>query len=250
MRNLLYQWVIGEATDYCYGTCLEYFPDNAVILDVGIGNGAMVRDYHREIKKKRLKIVGLDIDSTYLKHCRRLVNNYDLADHIRVFEQPVEEFRPDEIGPFDFILFSMSFMLLDNQETVLQRASKWLKPGGEIVFFQTMFKSRNRLLEEIKPRLKHLTTIEFGEMTYDENMDLLHRIRVDCKAELASYYECLGRLVLRYDITQLGAERDTAYGLCLYCDDMLNALNRASMGKCHLAEESYSTTVTKVVCGI
>ena len=93
-------------------------------------------------------------------------------------------------------------------------------------------------------------SIHIKEMTYDENMDLLHRIRVDCKAELAGYYECLGRLVLRYDITQLGAERDTAYGLCLYCDDMLNALNRVSMGKCHLAEEIYSTTVTKVVCGI
>ena len=184
MRNKLYKWVIGDATAYCYRSCLDYFSENSVILDVGIGNGVMVRDHHREIKEKNLKITGLDIDSTYLKQCRELVENYDLADQIQVFEKPVEEFRPGRNGSFDYILFSMSFMLLDDQESVLRKVSKWLKPEGEVVFFQTMFKTRNRLIEEIKPRLKHLTTIEFGEVTYDDRFyELLKkqnfRVRMD-----------------------------------------------------------------------
>jgi alpha-N-acetylglucosaminidase len=174
MRNMLYQWVIGDVTEYCYSSCLDYFHEKAVILDVGIGNGLMVKDHHREIKEKQLKIVGLDIDRTYIRRCRELVNNYELADQIQVIEKPVEDFQPNGHGSFDFILFSMSFMLLDKQEQVLRRVSKWLKPGGKILFFQTMFKSRNRLLEEIKPRLKHVTTIEFGEVTYDQDFyDLL-----------------------------------------------------------------------------
>jgi SAM-dependent methyltransferase len=177
MRNMLYQWVIGEATDCCYSYCLDYFYENAVILDVGIGNGVMVKEHHREIKEKQLQIVGLDVDTTYLRHCRELVHNYDLTEQIEVLEKPVEDFQPNMNGAFDFILFSMSFMLLDDQEQVLRRVSKWLKPEGEILFFQTMFKSRSRLLEEIKPRLKHLTTIEFGEMTYDRDFyDLLERL--------------------------------------------------------------------------
>jgi ubiquinone/menaquinone biosynthesis C-methylase UbiE len=169
MRNKLYQWVIGDATDCCYRSCLNYFYRNAVILDVGIGNGVMVKNYHVAIKEKCLKIIGLDIDTTYVHHCRGLLEDYDLSDHIKVLEQPVENFRPHRGRSFDFILFSMSFMLLEDQEGVLRRVSKWLKPGGEVVFFQTMFKSRNRLIEEIKPRLKHFTTIEFGEVTYEDD---------------------------------------------------------------------------------
>ena len=169
MRNLLYKWVIGDATNCCYSSCMDYFSENALILDVGIGNGVMVRDHHQAIKDKQLRIVGLDIDSTYLKHCRELVNNYDLSDQIKLVEQPVEDFLPYNNGPFDYILFSMSFMLLEDQENVLRRVSKWLKPEGEVVFFQTMFKNRNRFIESIKPHLKHLTTIEFGEVTYDDD---------------------------------------------------------------------------------
>ncbi|HDR16486.1 MAG TPA: class I SAM-dependent methyltransferase [Desulfobacteraceae bacterium] len=177
MRNVLYQWVIGDATDCCYSSCLDYFYEKAVILDVGIGNGVMVKDHHREIKEKQLKIVGIDIDHTYIEHCRELVDNYDLTGQIQVFETPVEKFQPNGCGSFDFILFSMSFMLIDDQERVLERVSEWLKPGGKILFFQTMFKSRNRLIEEIKPRLKHLTTVEFGEVTYDRDFyDLLGRL--------------------------------------------------------------------------
>lgn len=184
MRNKLYQWVIGEATDCCYRSCLDYFSENAVILDVGIGNGVMVKDYHLAIKEKHLKITGLDIDSTYLKHCRELVENYDLSDQIKVFEQPVEDFRPHKDGVFDFVLFSMSFMLLVDQENVLRRVSKWLKPGGEILFFQTMFKDRNRLIEGIKPRLRHLTTIDFGKVTYDDDFyALLKKLKFDVQMD-------------------------------------------------------------------
>ncbi len=199
MRNQLYQWIIGDATDCCYRSCLDYFSENALILDVGIGNGVMVKDYHKEIKRKHLRIIGLDIDSTYLRHCRELLDDYDLSGQIKVFQQPVENFRPHKNGSFDFILFSMSFMLLENQESVLRRVSKWLRPEGEVVFFQTMFKSRNRFIEEIKPRLKHLTTIEFGEVTYEDDFYALlkrqnFRIRMD-KCIKKTWYNGTYRLI-------------------------------------------------------
>lgn len=168
MRNKLYEWLIGDATNYCYRSCLDYFSENSAILDVGIGNGVMVKDYHAAIKKKRLDITGLDINSTYLRQCRALVKNYDLSDRIKLYEQSVEAFRPLKDRSFDFILFSMSFMLLEDQEAVLERVSNWLRPEGEIVFFQTMFENRNRFIEMLKPRLKNLTTIEFGKVTYDD----------------------------------------------------------------------------------
>lgn len=177
MRNKLYEWLIGDATDCCYRSSLDYFTENAVILDVGIGNGVMVKDYHDAIKKKRLQIIGLDINSTYLRQCQMLVEDYDLSDRIKLYQQAVEAFNPHQNGSFDFIFFSMSFMLLKDQAAVLERVSNWLRPQGEIVFFQTMFKRRNRFIEVLKPRLKNLTTIDFGKMTYDADFyDLLEKL--------------------------------------------------------------------------
>ncbi len=225
MRNMLYQWVFGDATHYCYRTCLDYFHENAVILDVGIGNGVMMKDHHREIKEKQLKIVGIDIDSDYLKHCRELIWNYNLTDRIEVLEKPVEDFHPGGNELFDFILFSMSFMLLDDQEYVLRRVSNWLKPGGRIFFFQTMFKSRNKLIEEIKPKLKHLTTIEFGEVTYDGDFyDLLERLDFSVEMDRClkkTWYNGTYRFIaaqpnhLQQSDTQFDSSRPTKAGIQL-----------------------------------
>lgn len=199
MRNKLYQWVIGDATGWCYRSCLDYFSNGTTILDVGIGNGVMVKDYHLAIKEKNLNIIGLDIDSTYLHHCMELLKDYDLSDQIKVYKKAVEDFSPEENGSFDFVLFSMSFMLLEDQGGVLKRVSEWLKPEGEVIFFQTMFKSRNRLLEEIKPRLKHLTTVEFGEVTYDDDFYALlerngYNVKMD-KCVKKTWYNGTYRLI-------------------------------------------------------
>lgn len=40
MRNYLYKLIIDDVTDICYKNCLDYFPPESKILDVGIGNGS------------------------------------------------------------------------------------------------------------------------------------------------------------------------------------------------------------------
>lgn len=167
MRNHLYKWMIEEATHHCYQNCLNYFGQNASILDVGIGNGIMLKTYHPLIKSKRFKITGLDINKEYLNHCDCLIHNYGLEDYIKICNQPVESYMPQGNSRFDFILFSMSFMLLPDQRGVLQRVKNWLKPNGQIVFFQTVYRMPFKLMEFIKPRLKYITTIDFGRVTYE-----------------------------------------------------------------------------------
>lgn len=167
-RNRLYRFFIQSATDFCYGNCLEYFPSGSEILDVGIGNGLMINNYHQIIKNKHLKITGIDINRHYLNHCGCLIEQYRLEKNIRIFHEAVELFCPPTPRCYDVILFSMSFMLFSNQQEVLDRVLAWLKPGGRLVFFQTMFRKRSRLMEFIKPKLKYFTTVEFGSVTYDE----------------------------------------------------------------------------------
>jgi alpha-N-acetylglucosaminidase len=64
----------------------------------------------------------------------------------------------------------MSFMLIRDQRQVVDRVKAWLKPGGRIIFFQTVFKDRSRLMEIIKPRLKYITSIDFGSVTYEKEL--------------------------------------------------------------------------------
>ncbi len=169
MKNALYKIVINNVTDYCYQNCLDYFSNDAAILDVGIGNGVMMKHYHRIIKSKCLKITGIDINKNYLHHCENLIKAYALERFVEIYHKSVECYEPPKKGYFDFVLFSMSFMLFSNQELVLDQAKDWIKPGGKIVFFQTMFKDRFRLMEFIKPKLKYVTTVDFGTVTYEKD---------------------------------------------------------------------------------
>ena len=168
MKNQLYKLIIHTATNLCYKNCIEYFPNNSAILDVGIGNGVMIKNYHTLIKCKGLKITGIDVNTSYLNYCKRFIKTHQLENCIEIYHEPVEAYEPLRKGYFDFILFSMSFMLFNDQQLVLDRIKDWLKPGGEIVFFQAMFKERSRLIEFIKPKLKYITTIDFGKVTYEK----------------------------------------------------------------------------------
>lgn len=169
MKNLLYKLLINDVTNHCYKNCLNYFSDNSTVLDVGIGNGVMLKKYYPLIKSKDLRVTGIDINKSYIKHCYRLIETYQLENYIKIHHEPVETYEPPRKEFFDFILFSMSFMLFNNQEFVLDRIKDWLKPDGEIVFFQTMFKEEARLIEFIKPKLKYITTIDFGKATYEKD---------------------------------------------------------------------------------
>ncbi len=169
MINNLYNLIISDITRLCYKSCLNYFPPDSVILDVGIGNGIMLKKNHSLIKVKNLRITGLDINRHYLEHCRKLIRVFGLESQVDVRHQSVTTYDPPRQAYYDYIFFGMSFMLLDDQKAVLERAKKWLKPQGEVIFFQTMFKNRSKVMEFIKPRLKFLTTVDFGRVTYESD---------------------------------------------------------------------------------
>ena len=169
MKSQLYTLVIDTVTNLCYQNCLGYLTPNSTVLDVGIGNGLMLKRHHDLIKHKRLNIIGIDINRAYLDYCNVFIKTYRLEDHIKTYNQPIESYEPPAKSFFDYILFSMSFMLFEDQPLVLDRVRDWLKPHGQIIFFQTMLRERLRWMEFLKPKLKYLTTIDFGRVTYEQD---------------------------------------------------------------------------------
>jgi len=175
LTSRLYSLIVSDVTDGCYGSCLPIFPPAARVLDVGIGNGEMIKTYHALIRSKRFSITGLDVHRDYLARCNRLIGAYGLQEHIHTELTPVEAYAPPSAGCFDCILFSMSFMLLDDPRLILRRIRPWLAPGGQVVFVQTMFQNASRLLDFVKPRLKYVTTVDFGRAIYEQDFLALLR---------------------------------------------------------------------------
>jgi len=64
-------------------------------------------------------------------------------------------------------------MLLADPRRVLRRIRPWLTTDGQVMFVQTMFTEASRFLELVKPRLKYLTTIDFGRVIYAQDFLLL-----------------------------------------------------------------------------
>jgi len=175
LTSRVYSLIVSNVTNGCYRTCLPVLPASAKVLDVGIGNGEMIKTYHDTIRAKRLSIIGLDIDKDYLARCNQLIRDYALDAYIRTELTPVEEYAPPSTEYFDCVLFSMSFMLLKDPRFVLRRIRPWLAAHGQVVFVQTMFRHTSRFLDVVKPRLKYVTTIDFGRAIYERDFLLLLR---------------------------------------------------------------------------
>lgn len=164
IRGWLYdRLIVGTTTDW-YREVLQRLPDGARMLDVGIGTGAALARSASTITEKHLHIVGLDIDTDYLDRCHREMARAGLAEQV----QPVYASVYDHTdGPYDAAYFSASLMLLPDPVAAIAHVARLLAPGGRLFATQTFFHRRSRFLEWAKPVLRHLTTIEFGQVTYE-----------------------------------------------------------------------------------
>lgn len=165
-RSLIYDAVFRPLTSRWYAEVLARLPENAHMLDVGVGTAGALSDNASTVNDKRLHITGIDIDNEYLQRARRRVDRAGLANNVTLSLESVYDHRG---GPYDAVYFSASFMLLPEPEAALRHVSTLLKPDGRIFFTQTFSERRSRLLEIAKPLLVRITTIDFGRVTYEED---------------------------------------------------------------------------------
>jgi hypothetical protein len=140
------------------------------------------------VESKNLKIIGIDIDEAYVKIGKLAVQEAGLTDRITIDvasvydgSDVVEELAkkigatPD-VGRFyvDAVYFSGSFSLLPNPVAALELMSTLVKKNdkGTIYITQTYQRQKPFFLPFVKPLLKYVTTIDFGQcITEEEVMD-------------------------------------------------------------------------------
>ncbi len=166
LRGIIYDHTFAKLTINWYRAVLERLPDHAEVLDVGIGTGGAVVANADLIRRKGLRILGLDIDADYLERCTKALVKAGLTENVQVRLESVYDHQG---GPYDAIYFSGSFMLLPDPIGALDHVLSQLKPEGKVFFTQTFQERRSLLVERIKPMLHRITTIHFGQVTYWEN---------------------------------------------------------------------------------
>ena len=85
-------------------------------------------------------------------HCRSV---YDKLDDLRIGGKP-----------FDSAYFSGSLMIMPDPVGALRVAASQIGPDCRIYITQTFQNARSPYLERVKPLLRLITTIDFGQVTY------------------------------------------------------------------------------------
>lgn len=164
MRAWIYDSTFRKVTDSWYVEVLERLKPGSLLLDVGIGTaGALARSAAKVIEKD-IHVVGVDIDPDYLRRARHNVTRAGIADRVRLHQLSIFDFH--ERG-FDAAYFSASFMLMPDPPHVLRHITELLAPDGRVFFTQTFEEKRSPLVEKVKPLLHRVTTIHFGQVTYE-----------------------------------------------------------------------------------
>lgn len=166
IRGFIYDTLILRLTSGWYAEVLRRVPEGATVLDVGIGTGGALLANDELVKRKGLRVVGIDIDADYVARTRQRLRDSSLAG---LAEVRLESVYDHQGGPYDAVYFSGSFMLLPQPEQALRHCRALLNPGGRMFFTQTIQKQRARWMEFIKPMLKRVTSIDFGRVTYEDD---------------------------------------------------------------------------------
>lgn len=167
IRSYIYDALILKLTARWYAAVLDRLPESAQLLDVGIGTAGALLANAEQVRDKGVRVVGVDIDADYIRRARRRLAESMLADRAEVRLESVYDHQG---GPYDAVYFSASFMLLPEPEGALRHCTTLLKPGGRVYFTQTIQERPSRWMESLKPLLKRLTSIDFGRVTYEEDL--------------------------------------------------------------------------------
>eukprot|EP00931_Biecheleriopsis_adriatica_P055265 TRINITY_DN32622_c0_g1_i1.p1 TRINITY_DN32622_c0_g1~~TRINITY_DN32622_c0_g1_i1.p1 ORF type:complete len:276 (-),score=64.10 TRINITY_DN32622_c0_g1_i1:60-785(-) len=169
----VYDIIIVRMTSTWYREVLMRLGRGTRVLDVGIGTATALLRNKELLAEKDLHVVGIDYEAPYVDKAKAAVKASGLQDRVEVHCRSVyDDLAALKPGgrPFDAGYFSGSITLLPDPGAALKAVAALVKPGGPIYVTQTFQLKHSPLMEKLKPLLKYLTTIDFGVLTYEDEM--------------------------------------------------------------------------------
>lgn len=142
---------------------LTFKPTDRLMLDVGVGTGKPLKAIAQTFPQD-LKVVGVDINANYVEKCKE---NFADNHNVEIYERSFYDVNALGKGLYDIVFFSFSFMLMPDKEKALKLANKILRDDGRLVFMLTLNSRKNALFERLKPLIKRVTSVDFGEVVYE-----------------------------------------------------------------------------------
>jgi len=197
----IYNRMIIDMTEVWYRAVLERQKEGSTILDIGVGTaGALLRCKDLIISKK-LRIIGIDYNPFYITAAQRSIQDAGprVAAYVQVHccdlydQKQLEGLLAVADTDVDVVYFSGSFSLLPNPGQALKMAASISgkgvegdsagavmnseedrsRDGAKIYITQTYQRSSPPFLSIIKPLIKYVTTIDFGQLVReDEVLDI------------------------------------------------------------------------------
>lgn len=178
-KGWVYDAFVLHMTGRWYEVALAEVPEGGSVIDVGIGTGAALLLHANELKRRKLRVYGLDYDAAYVRRARRLAAAEGLEGSVQVhcaslYDAAAVRGAVEANGgeAYDVCYFSGSFSLLPDLQEALAVARRLVKPGGKVVITQTFQRPHwtGPIFAAIKPRMQWLTTIDFGPLIYESEV--------------------------------------------------------------------------------
>ena len=135
------------------------------LLDIGTGTGLPLKEFMKVSTASR--VLAIDINQSYVKTAKKRFEN---DERVEVKYMNFMELEGIFEEKFDVVYFGFSFMLMPDKEEALRRAAKLMKPNGKILLFLTLYDKPNKFVELVKPKMKFVTSIDFGRTMYKREM--------------------------------------------------------------------------------
>jgi len=171
----IYDVIIVHMTKRWYEVVIETLPAKSVVLDVGIGTASALVANSKAVKQKALRFVGVDYDSAYINHAKQVVEGAGLEVdlHCRsIFDEGLDKELLQDAGckGFDAVYFSGSISLMPEPSRALKITGAMLARGGKIYITQTFQKKNVPLGSIMKPLLRYITTVDFGQLCFEDDL--------------------------------------------------------------------------------
>lgn len=188
-RSFVYDALILKMTTRWYEAVLTKLPENSTVLDVGIGTAGALLRCSKLLKEKNIHVVGVDYDADYIASAKQAIEAAGMQSLIEVECKSVYDLKLGEKDkPYDAVYFSGSFSLLPDRIQALRTVSSTIVEG-KIFITQTYQRKSPPMLSYLKPLLKYLTTIDFGQLLFEKDIAefFSHTVPHECDLKLVEH---------------------------------------------------------------